>query len=150
MLSTTTLVGHAADVPKTLRATGLPDGVALIRVRIAVNRGKDRAPDWWTIVGRVPAWLPAAVVRGTVLGVEGRASLEQWTAVDGTERAGLRLDANAIRVISGGVKARVDAEHVGPARNGAPAVGAGVSHDTWIAEALDDDHHGEADDALPF
>jgi len=152
MLSHTVVVGHAADTPKILRATGIPAGQALMRVRVAVNRGKDRPADWWSVVGRVPDWLPAAVVRGTVLAIDGRASLEEWIAVDGTARAGLRLDASSVRIVSGG-RPKVDVAM--PLRSTAPtpaelaeaplreAAGADVPDMTpWADEG--------GDDAIPF
>lgn len=146
-MSVTVIAGHAADAPKVLKSTGLPPGVALVRFRLAVNRGRDKAPDWWTVVGRVPEWLPAAVIRGTALIVQGRASLEEWVAVDGTPRAGLRIDADRVQIAGGG-RARPSGDMPLVDTSRTPAERAEDA--AWPAHAHDDTSATGVDDDIPF
>ncbi len=103
MSATVTIVGNLTDDPE-LRYT--PNGAAVVKFRVAVNRRRrDEVGNWTdgeTSYFTVNAWRTLAenvaesLTRGTRVLVAGRLQMRSWETQDGDKRTVVEIEADEI------------------------------------------------------
>jgi len=106
-MNVVTLIGRLGMEPELKHTT---NGKAVVRLRLAVDAGKDKT-DWLTVI----AWekqaeaVAAHLHKGAQVGVEGRLSVREWQRDDGSRAETVEVVAFRVHFLGG----RGDAEGQG-------------------------------------